>query len=42
MDRLAALEQLEDLLLVNNPLWQEHNKAGTLPEYRIEVRRPDG
>ena len=37
--RLAALPQLEDLLLVGNPLQAEHRDAGTLPTYRQNVLR---
>lgn len=37
--RLAALPLLEDLLLVGNPLYNEHRDAGTLSEYRLQVLR---
>lgn len=37
IDRLAAAERLEDLLLVGNPLYNDHKDNNTLPEYRVEV-----
>jgi hypothetical protein len=37
LERLAGLAKLEDLLLVGNPLYNEHRDANTLPEYRVEV-----
>lgn len=39
VERLASLPGLEDLLLVGNPLYNEHKDAA---EYRIEVRRTGG
>lgn len=38
VERLAAAERLEDLLLVGNPLYNDHKDNSTLPEYRVEVR----
>lgn len=38
VDRLAALERLDELLLVGNPLYNDHKDNNTLPEYRVEVR----
>jgi hypothetical protein len=38
IDRLAALDKLEDLLLVGNPLYNEARDGNTLSDYRIEVR----
>jgi hypothetical protein len=38
VERLAAAERLEDLLLVGNPLYNEHRDNNTIPEYRVEVR----
>jgi hypothetical protein len=37
VDRLAALERLDELLLVGNPLYNDHKDNNTLPEYRVEV-----
>ncbi|EFN54314.1 hypothetical protein CHLNCDRAFT_135528 [Chlorella variabilis] len=37
IDRLSALPELEDLLLVGNPLYNEWKENGALPQYRIEV-----
>ena len=37
VDRLSALEKLEDLLLRGCPIYDEHKDAGTLSTYRIEV-----
>lgn len=37
VDRLAATERLEDLLLVGNPLYNDHKDSNTLAEYRVEV-----
>ena len=37
VDRLAALERLEELLLVGNPLYNDHKDNNTLPDYRVEV-----
>jgi dynein light chain 1 len=37
IDRLAALDKLEDLLLVGNPLYNEARDGNTLSDYRIEV-----
>jgi hypothetical protein len=37
VERLAAAEQLEDLLLVGNPLYNEYRDSNTTPEYRVEV-----
>lgn len=37
IDRLAALERLDELLLVGNPLYNDHKDNNTLPEYRVEV-----
>jgi dynein light chain 1 len=39
VERLAALPELEELLLVGNPLQAEHRDAGTLATYRAEVLR---
>jgi dynein light chain 1 len=38
VDRLSALAELEELLLVGNPLYNEWKENGALPQYRIEVR----
>jgi Leucine-rich repeat (LRR) protein len=38
VDRLAAVEKLEELLLVGNPLYNDAKDANTLPDYRVEVR----
>lgn len=38
VERLAAVQRLEDLLLVGNPLYNDHKDNNTLPEYRVEVR----
>ncbi len=38
IDRLGALDKLEDLLLVGNPLYNEAKDGNTLSDYRIEVR----
>eukprot|EP00879_Flechtneria_rotunda_P013852 GHRR01014468.1.p1 GENE.GHRR01014468.1~~GHRR01014468.1.p1 ORF type:complete len:201 (+),score=67.83 GHRR01014468.1:606-1208(+) len=37
IDRLAALEKLEDLLLVGNPIYNEYRDSNTTPGYRVEV-----
>lgn len=37
LDRLGALAELEDLLLVGNPLYNEWKDNGALPQYRMEV-----
>ncbi|KIZ02698.1 Dynein light chain 1, axonemal [Monoraphidium neglectum] len=37
LERLAGLEKLEDLLLVGNPLYNEHRDNNTGAEYRVEV-----
>lgn len=37
IDRLAAAERLEDLLLVGNPLYNDYKDNNTLAEYRVEV-----
>ncbi|GAX77353.1 hypothetical protein CEUSTIGMA_g4799.t1 [Chlamydomonas eustigma] len=37
IDRLAAVDKLEDLLLVGNPLYNEARDGNTLSDYRIEV-----
>jgi dynein light chain 1 len=39
LDRLSGLAELEDLLLVGNPLYNEWKDNGALPQYRIEVCR---
>ena len=39
MERLGGLQQLEDLLLVGNPLFNEFKENGALPMYRVEVGR---
>jgi dynein light chain 1 len=38
VDRLAAVEHLEELLLVGNPLYNDYKDNNALPEYRVEVR----
>jgi hypothetical protein len=38
IDRLSALEHLEDLLLKGCPIYDEAKDAGTLSQYRVEVR----
>ena len=38
LERLSALQDLEDLLLVGNPLYNEWKDNNALPQYRIEVR----
>lgn len=42
VDRLAAVEKLEELLLVGNPLYNDAKDANTLPDYRVEVRDSHG
>eukprot|EP00775_Hariotina_reticulata_P013112 gene13112-13240_t len=37
VDRLAAAEKLEDLLLVGNPLYNDYRDNNAIPEYRVEV-----
>lgn len=37
VDRLAGLDKLEDLLLVNNPLYNDYKDQNATLEYRIEV-----
>jgi dynein light chain 1 len=37
IDRLASLSQLEDLLLVGNPIYNDYKDNNALSEYRIEV-----
>lgn len=37
VDRLSALPELEDLLLVGNPLYNEWKDNSALPQYRLEV-----
>ncbi|KAL4458603.1 hypothetical protein ABPG75_013468 [Micractinium tetrahymenae] len=37
LDRLSSLPELEDLLLVGNPLYNEWKDNGALPQYRVEV-----
>lgn len=37
VDRLAALQRLEELLLVGNPLYTDYRDNNALPEYRVEV-----
>lgn len=37
VERLGVLESLEELLLVGNPLYNDHKDAGTIADYRIEV-----
>lgn len=37
VDRLAALQKLEELLLVGNPLYTDYRDNNALPEYRVEV-----
>lgn len=37
IDRLAGLDKLEDLLLVNNPLYNDYKDQAATQEYRIEV-----
>lgn len=37
VDRLSALEKLEDLLLRACPIYDEHKDAGTISTYRVEV-----
>lgn len=38
VERLGVLENLEELLLVGNQLYNDNVSAGTLADYRIEVR----
>lgn len=38
IDKLGALANLEDLLLVGNPLYNEFKDNNSLSEYRVEVR----
>ncbi len=37
IDKLAAAEKLEDLLLVGNPLYNDYRDNNAIPEYRVEV-----
>lgn len=37
VDRLAALDKLEDLLLAGNPLYNDYRDNNATSEYRIEV-----
>ncbi|WIA21324.1 hypothetical protein OEZ85_000552 [Tetradesmus obliquus] len=37
VERLAALERLEDLLLVGNPLYNDYRDNNAIAEYRVEV-----
>jgi dynein light chain 1, axonemal len=37
VDRLSALDKLDDLLLRGCPLYEEHKESGTVANYRIEV-----
>jgi len=39
VDRLAAAEKLEDLLLVGNPLYNDYRDTNAIAEYRVEVCR---
>ncbi len=39
VDRLGALDKLEELLLVGNPLYNEATNGGSTANYRIEVGR---
>ena len=39
LDRLSALQGLEELLLLGNPLYNEFKDNNALPQYRIEVRQ---
>lgn len=41
IERLAALEHLEELLLVGNQLYNEFKDAGDIAPYRIEVQLLD-
>lgn len=38
IERLAAAEKLEDLLLVGNPIYNDYKDNNTLADYRVEVR----
>lgn len=38
VERLAGMDQLEDLLLVGNPLYNEARDSNATAEYRVEVR----
>lgn len=40
VERLAAADQLEELLLVGNPLYNEYRDTDATPEYRVEVCVP--
>lgn len=42
IDRLAALDKLEDLLLTGNPLYNDYKDNNATIEYRIEVRENKG
>ncbi len=37
VDKLGALDKLEDLLLVGNPLYNDYKDNNATSEYRIEV-----
>lgn len=37
IDRLAALEKLEELLLIGNPLYNDYKDNNATSEYRVEV-----
>ena len=39
IDRLGALDKLEDLLLVGNPLYNDFRDNNATAEYRVEVRK---
>jgi len=39
LDRLSALQGLEELLLIGNPIYNEFKDNNALPQYRIEVRQ---
>jgi dynein light chain 1 len=38
IDRLGALDKLEDLLLVGNPLYNDFKDNNATADYRVEVR----
>ena len=38
IDKLAALDKLEDLLLAGNPLYNDYKENNATSEYRIEVK----
>jgi dynein light chain 1, axonemal len=38
VEKLSVLANLEDLLLVGNPLYNDYKDNNALSEYRIEVR----